>query len=208
MNAQSTIYLIDPDPTMRGSIEEIALAMNMKAEFHDRPETFLQTPLTERFGCVVSEFRLLGINGISLQETLIQRGSHLPILFVTKFPETALTVKAIKAGAITVLEKPFSRQDLWDSLQTAFAIEEKSQRIDARHRQLRCRLAALTSKEREVLDLIVAGKPNKVVANQLSVSVRTIESRRHQIFKKTGAGSIAELVKLIVESGNIADDSR
>jgi two-component system, LuxR family, response regulator FixJ len=207
MNVQPKIYLIDPDPIMRSSLDEIAVAMNLNAEFHDRAETFLQLPPNERAGCVVSEFRLLGMNGISLQETLIRSGSHMPILFATKFPETALTVKAIKAGAVTVLEKPFSRQDLWDSLQTAFAVEQKTQRIDAQHRELRCRLATLTSKEREVLDLIVAGIPNKVVANQLQVSVRTIESRRHQIFKKTGAGSVAELVKLIVESGDLGHPS-
>jgi two-component system, LuxR family, response regulator FixJ len=204
MNAHSKIYLIDPDPSMRSSLDEIAVAMNMNAEFHDRAETFLQTPLNERSGCIVSEFRLLGMNGIALQESVLRSGCHMPFIFVTKYPETALTVKAIKAGAVTVLEKPFSRQDLWDSLQTAIAVEERTQRIDAQHRQIRCRLSTLTSKEREVLDLIVAGKPNKVVANQLSVSVRTIESRRHQIFKKTGAGSVAELVKLIVEA---SDDS-
>jgi two-component system, LuxR family, response regulator FixJ len=207
MIARPKIYLIDTDPVMRSSIDEVAVAMNMNAEFHDRAETFLQTPLSERAGCVVSEFRLMGMNGISLQEKLVRGGCLMPILFVTKYPETALTVKAIKAGAVTVLEKPFSRQDLWDSLQTAIAVEEKTQRIDAQHRQLRCKLSTLTSKEREVLDLIVAGKPNKVVANQLAVSVRTIESRRHQIFKKTGAGSVAELVKLIVESGDLPHQS-
>ena len=205
MNDLATIFLVDPDPMMQQSIAELADALQVTAEFFDRAETLLQTPLNSRRGCVVSEFRLHGMNGIALQEALAHNHCHLPILFVSKHPETHLIVKAIKSNAVTVLDKPFSRQDLWDALTEALQLNEQVRRLDSQHELIRKRFSCLTAKEREVMKMIAAGKPNKVVANQLAVSVRTIESRRHQVFKKTGANSVAELVKLIVQAGELED---
>lgn len=199
----SIIHLVDTDQATRTEISEIANLMKVNVNFYDNAEAFLQSYIPQDHGCVVSEFRLLGMNGIVMQEVMQERHLRVPIVFVTAFAETPLTVRAIKAGAITVLEKPFSRQDLWDALRTAFTIEDKFRRIDAKHSQVRNRLSQLTPKERQVLDLIVAGRPNKMIANELSVSVRTVEARRHQIFKKAGADSVAELVKIIVEAGEL-----
>jgi two-component system response regulator FixJ len=202
------IYLVDPDPMMRDGISGVASAMGVKTDFYDNAEGFLQSYLADATGCVVSEFRLLGMSGLALQESLNKAGCRLPILFVTAFAETPLTVRAIKAGAITVLEKPFSRQDLWDSLRTALDMDFQTRRIDAKHTQLKTRLARINPKERQVLDLMIAGKSNKQIASQLWVSVRTVEARRHQIFKKTGAESVAELVRIILEAGDYAPSIR
>ena len=199
----NTVFLIDTDPVARETIQELASAMKFEVEFHDNAESFLQSYMAQRGGCVISEFRLFGMNGIALQEAMLAAGYRMPIIFVTRFAETPLTVRAIKAGAITVLEKPFSRQDLWDALQNAIVVADQIRRIDAQHTTVRRRLSRFTPKERQVLELIMAGKPNKEIAATLAVSVRTVETRRHQIFKKSGTESVAELVKVVLETNGL-----
>lgn len=201
MLATATIYLVDSDPQMRRTIDELSQAFHVPTQFHDNAESFLQSYSPEGGGCVVSEFRLLGMNGVAMQEKMAQYGCRLPLIFVTAFAETPLTVRAIQNGALTVLEKPFSRQDLWDSLRQSLEVDQQSRRIDAHHSQVRGRLSRITAKERDVLNLMIAGKANKEIASKLSVSVRTVEARRHQIFKKAGVESVAQLVKIVLEAG-------
>ncbi|MGV3483905.1 MAG: response regulator transcription factor [Planctomycetaceae bacterium] len=203
MSEAATIYLVDKDPDMRRTIEEFARSFHVLTEFHENAESLLQSYRPERSGCVVSEFRLMGMNGVAMQEKMLAHGYRSPIIFVTAFAETPLTVRAIQAGAITVLEKPFSRQDLWDALRQSLEVDQHARRIDAHHNQVRRRLSRITSKEREVLNLMVDGKANKEIASKLAVSVRTVEARRHQIFKKAGVESVAQLVKIVLEAGDI-----
>lgn len=202
MLSSATIYLVDGDPQMRNTIEEFSQGFHVQTQFHQQAESFLQSYCPERGGCVVSEFRLLGMNGLAMQEKMAEYGCRLPLIFVTAFAETPLTVRAIQGGAITVLEKPFSRQDLWDSLRQSLEVDQQSRRIDAHHSQVRRQLSRITSKERAVLNLMIAGKANKEIASKLSVSVRTVEARRHQIFKKAGVESVAQLVKIVLEVGD------
>ncbi len=198
MSDPNTIFVVDPDPAMRSVIEEIAYAMEVPTAFFNNAEAFVQSYPENASGCIVSEFRLRGMNGIELQEVVVARRHPLPMIFVTAYAETPITVRAVRAGAITVLEKPFSRQDLWDSLRTGLTLDQQIRRIDDQHQRVRRRLSQLTAKERQVLDLIMEGKANKQIATHLAVSVRTVEARRHQIFKKVGAESVAELVQMIV----------
>jgi len=201
VNTTPKIYLIDTDPEVQSAIAEIADEMDAAVECFEDADAFLQSYMPGGPGCVVSEFRLLGMNGVTLQETMRHQGLHVPIVFLTAHAETTLTVRAVKAGAITVLEKPFSRQDLWDALQIAFDVDNNFRRFDAKHSQVRGRLSQITPKEKAVLDLMIQGKANKTIARELSVSVRTVEARRHQIFKKVEAESVAELVKIVLTAG-------
>ena len=176
--------------------------MQLHSKEYATAEAFLNELGPEACGCVVTEFRLLGINGIDLQQALAADGFALPVIFVTAYPETTLTVSAMQNGAVTVLEKPFREQELWDSISKALRRNQTIMRIDAKHSEFRRRLTRLTKKEREVLDLLMQGEPNKAIANSLNISLRTVEARRHNIFKKTSTDSIAELVRMILQSGS------
>lgn len=195
-----TVFLVDPDPAMRTRVQSIADSLSIRCAFADCGEEFLrdcQPALGP--GCLISEFRLRGINGLELQAELHRRGANLPIIFVTAFAETTLTVQAMQQGAVHVLEKPFSQQMLCDLLWRAFENSQQIWRIDQRHQAVRQRLSLLTSKEQQVLQKILAGRSNKQIAIALDISVRTVEARRHEIFKKTGTTSVAELVRTVLE---------
>ena len=147
-----------PTNQMFSFVRAIAEEMLVPCEAFGRAEAFLTTYEAKRPGCLVTEFRLLGMNGLELQETLVAECSTLPIIFVTAHAETRLCVRAMQNGAITVLEKPLSHQEIWDALRRALTRDENLRRIDARHSDVRRRLVRLTKKEREVLDLMIQGK--------------------------------------------------
>lgn len=205
MAESPTISIVDADATARARVSRMADEMGVSAAQFTTAEEFLDGRSARFPGCLVTEFRLLGMSGIELQESLAADCISLPIIFVTAHPETAFTVLAMTNGAITVLEKPFSEQELWDALRKALSRDTTVRRIDAKHTAFRRRLAGLTQKERQVLDLMVEGKLNKSIASKLNVSIRTVETRRHRIFEKTGTNSIAELVRGILQTGAAGD---
>jgi len=200
MTHKSTIFMIDRDDVSRGMISLIAEQMHVASEFYCNAEEFLAAYQDDRSGCLVTEIRLLGISGIELQEHLLSEFPLLPVVFVTACAETTFTVRAMRNGAVTVLDKPFSNQELWDAIRQALTLGERSRRIESKHSEVRRRLSGLTEKERRVLDLMAQGKANKVIARQLDVSIRTVESRRHQIFRKTKTDSVAELLQFILQT--------
>jgi len=131
-------------------------------------------------------------------------GSILPVVVLTAFASTPLTVQAIQQGAVTLLDKPYQDDDLWNAIRKALA-QDARKRVEAAHRQaIRKRIAELTRSERAVLSYVVAGKPNKVIANRLDVSVRTVENRRSEIYTKLQVHSIVDLVKMVIEA-DLAD---
>ncbi len=172
--------------------------MGVGAAEYENGEEFLAAYRESRSGCLVTEIRLLGMSGLELQQTMAAEQIALPVIFLTQYAETRLTVKAMQNGALTVLDKPANSQDLWDAIRRALALDQQSRRVDAAHNETKRRLARLTKKEWQVLDLLIEGKTNKVIANSLDISVRTVEARRHQIFKKTKTDSLAQLVRLIL----------
>jgi len=206
MGAPTKIFIVDSDESVVAIVRAIAEEMQVPCESFVQAEAFLTAYEGNRPGCLVTEIRLLGMNGIELQEMLAADCSSLPVIFVTGHAETRLSVRAMQNGAITVLEKPLSLQELWDAVRQALTHDQKTRRLDAKHSDVRRRLAHLTKKERHVLDLMIQGKANKVIASRLNVSLRTVEARRHQIFKKTKTDSVAELVRLILMPGS-DDDS-
>lgn len=202
MSGSPTVFIIDPDLHWRKAVVRITEQMHIAAKEFAGAEEFLATRPSLTPGCVVTEFRLPGMNGIELQNTLTADQISLPVIFVTGYAETNLTVRAMQNGAVTVMEKPFSEQELWDAIRRAITQDQSIRRIDAKHSEVRRRLAELTNKERDVLELLIEGKANKAIAKSLNISIRTVEARRHHIFKKTRTGSIAQLVRLILQTGN------
>jgi two-component system, LuxR family, response regulator FixJ len=200
MPSEPTIFVVDDDEQARKSVCALVRSMGLRAESFDSAEDFLDKYAEDRPGCLVTDLRMIGMSGLELQERLIQRRVFLPVIVLTAYARTAITVQAVKAGAVTVLDKPYSDDDLWDAIRAALA-KDVCEREQRTRREAICdRLAQLTPLERKVLDLIVLGHPNKGIAKELDISVRTVEHRRHDLLQKMQADSIAELIRQAVEA--------
>jgi len=151
----------------------------------------------------VTDVRMLGMSGLELQEELLRRGESIPVVVLTAYANTPGTVRAMKNGAVTLLEKPCRDDELWEAVRDALAADRQALTEEQSRADVRRRLESLTAKEREVLDLITAGDANKVVARKLNCSVRTVELHRSGVYQKMQADSLAELVRMVVtlESG-------
>lgn len=195
-----TVFVIDDDEAARLSVCALATSMHVPSEGFASAEEFLAAFDPDRPGCIVADVRMPGASGVDLLEILEKRGARIPVIIVTAFADTPLTVRAMKGGAVTFLEKPCGHHELWDAIREALARDAAS-RIDAENlREVRTRLAKLTPDERQVLAMLVDGKPNKAIARELDVSLRTVESRRHNVFVKTGTSTVAELVRLVMQA--------
>jgi RNA polymerase sigma factor (sigma-70 family) len=200
MHDEPTVFVIDDDEQARKSVCMLVRSMGLAAEAFASAEEFLASQVEDRAGCVVTDLRMQGMSGIELQEKLALNKISLPVIILTAYAQTSLAVRAMKAGAITMLDKPYADNDLWEAIRKAMA--EDAARRDACHRRRRldALVAQLTPAERNVMEMIVAGKPNKAIAKELGVSVRTVEYRRHEVLVKMQAQSVAELVGLVIEA--------
>jgi FixJ family two-component response regulator len=196
----STVFVIDDDEAARLSVCALATSMHVAAEAFASVEDFLAHFDATRAGCIVADVRMPGASGVDLLSMLAERGARIPVIIVTAFADTPLTVKAMKGGAITFLEKPCSDHELWDAIREALNRDAANRATQESQREIHQRLAKLTTDEQQVLDMLVDGKPNKLIAKELDVSLRTIESRRHNIFSKTGTSTVAELVRLVMQA--------
>ncbi|MCY2988955.1 MAG: response regulator [Planctomycetota bacterium] len=200
MFSHAIVYIVDDDLAARESVAALVGEMGVTAQTYASAEEFLQAYHGHRPGCLVTDVRMLGMSGVELQEQLAHDGISLSVIVLTAYANTPLTIRAIKQGAVTLLEKPCRDQELWDAIRTALKEDvEKSQR-DQRRADIRRRLDTLTSAERRVLERMVAGDSNKVMAKRLGVSVRTVEVRRSGVFQKMHSDSLAELVRMYLES--------
>ncbi len=199
MPVSAVVYIVDDDPAALEAVAALVGEMGIPAQTYPSAEAFLNGYDGHRPGCLVTDVRMLGMSGIELQEQLARTGCTLSVVVLTAFPDTHTTVRAIKGGAITLLEKPCRDQELWDAIRTALAEDEQRYRRERQAAVIRERLETLTPAERRVLERIVQGDSNKVMARRLGVSIRTIEVRRSNIFKKMHAESIAELVRMYLE---------
>jgi FixJ family two-component response regulator len=198
MNDNATIYLIDDDVFVQKHMTLLARQMGVGCQTFLTAEQFLNAYAGQHPTCVVAEFRLLGMDGIRLQETMVAQGISLPIIFLTAHAFTEMTVRAMKNGAVTVFDKPCSERALAREIQAALLLNDEMSQANQHHLEVRQRVAQLTDKECQVLDLMMEGKPNKVIAKRLGVSLRTVEVRRQHIFQKMNTRSVAELVRLVL----------
>jgi FixJ family two-component response regulator len=197
---EQVIYVVDDDERARGSVCALVASMGLGSESFSSAEDFLGFYQTDKPGCLVTDIRMLGMSGLELQVELTDMGSLLPVIVLTAFATTPMTVQAIQRGAITLLDKPYLDDDLWNAIRKALA-QDARKRVEVAHRQaIRERINQLTPSEREVLSFVVAGKPNKVIANRLDVSVRTVENRRSEIYTKLKADSVVDLVRMVIEA--------
>jgi len=198
-----TVFVVDDDANLTASVCALASSMGCRAQGFASAEEFLTNYVAGDRGVVVVDLRMPGMSGLALQEELSRRKSHLPVVILTAYARTPTTVRAIQAGAVTMIDKPYHDDDLWDAIRTALEKEEAAWTADRRRREIRDRLSALTAEERRVMELIVEGRPNKVIAKELGLAVRTVEKRRHKVLAKMEARSLAELVELAIEARNL-----
>jgi FixJ family two-component response regulator len=194
--AKPTVYVVDDDRSIRHAMELLLQSVGMEhAIFHSGTE-FLAQYTNELAGCMVLDIRMPGMGGLELQEKLIALGSTLPIIFITGHGDVPMAVEAMQKGAADFIQKPFRDQELLDRIGEAM----KADRVLRSKRQQKAdvleRVSKLTKREREVLDLVVTGKPNKVIAYELGVSQRTVEIHRARVMEKMQAKSLADLVKM------------
>ena len=198
MSTEQTVYIVDDELQSRESVRALVLSMGVSATVFSSAEEFLDQYHGEP-GCVITDYRMAGLNGIEMQEELSRRGCHLPVIVVTAYASTPMTVRAIQYGAVTLLDKPYDDDDLWQAIRNALAADTQRRNQLGALAELQQRMESLTNKEREVLELMIQGKANKTMATILDVSLRTIENRRRSIFSKFGANSVAELVALVLQ---------
>jgi len=192
----SKIYVVDDDQQSRKAVLTLVQAMGVPAESFASAEEFLKDYDGHRPACLVTDVRMLGMSGLELQERLNELGITMSVVVLTAFASTHTTVRAMRNGALTLMEKPCDDDELWDAIRLGLSTDLLNWEADRKRSELQQRIDALTPKERQVLDCIVAGDANKVVARKLDVSVRTIENHRHKIFQKMAADSLAELVRM------------
>ena len=196
MSEEPTVFLVDDDPVVLRSLSALVRVVFPEVQTFSSATEFLAAYRADRPGCLVLDVAMPEMSGLELQRKFIEDKISLPVVFVTGHGNVQMAVGAIQSGAVDFLEKPFHEQELWDSIRRALELDAKNRRRKARRSQIEKRITLLTSGERQVLDLILQGKPNKEIATQLGLSVRTIEDRRGKLMKKMQANSVAELVQL------------
>ncbi len=201
MTSQAMIYVVDDDQQSRKAVLTLVQPMGIPAKSFASAEEFLKSYDGRRPACLVTDVRMLGMSGLELQEQLNKLGITISVVVLTAFASTPTTVRAMRNGALTLLEKPCNDDELWEAIRTGLTSDERNAQLESSRSELLERLNTLTPKEREVLQYIVSGDANKVVARKLDVSVRTIENHRQKIFQKMQADSLAELVRIALAAG-------
>jgi len=205
---QPMIYVVDDDQQARKAVLALVQTMGVAAESYASAEEFLEAYDGHRPACLVTDVRMLGMSGLELQERLAELQISISVVVLTAFASTQTTVRAMRNGALTLMEKPCDDDVLWEAIRNGLAADRRDWQLQQGRDQVRQRLDLLTPKEREVLEHIVAGHANKVIASKLDVSVRTIENHRQKIFQKMQADSLAELIRMALASGVITDSSK
>jgi len=198
MTDKPTIFVVDDDTAVRDSLRWVIESNGWNVETYASAEAFLGAYTPPRLGCLILDVRMPGLSGPELQKLLNERRCSLPIIFITAHGTVPTAVRAIQSGAVDFIMKPFNNIDLLERIDQC--VERAKQDAASRTQEdvLHKRLAALTPREREVMEHVVAGKPNKRIAADLSLSIKTVEAHRAKIMQKMQAHSLAELVRLVL----------
>jgi FixJ family two-component response regulator len=198
---QPIVFVIDDDTSLRDALRRLIRSVGLPAEFFGSAQEFLQTKRPEVPSCLVLDVRLPGMSGLDFQRELAEAGIHIPIIFITAHGDIPMSVRAMKAGAVEFLTKPFRDQDLLDAIHLALESDRARRQRESEIAALRERLASLTPREREVLPLVVSGLLNKQIAAELGTTEASVKVHRSQLMRKMDAGSLANLVRMAEKIG-------
>jgi FixJ family two-component response regulator len=198
------IYLVDDDEAIRDALGMLFKSIGLKHESYDSALDFLERYNRARHSCLVADIRMPGLSGLELQQRLNEQGSEIPIIFITGHGDVPMAVTAMKSGAADFIQKPFRDQDLIDRINKALARDLERRKGRAEQDEIRGRIALLTPREKEVMERVVRGQANKVIAMDLGVSQRTVELHRARVMRKLKMRSVAELVHAVDRIGGVA----
>lgn len=193
-----TVFIVDDDEAVRDTLRQVVASLNIRVKTFAAPQLYLDAFDPSQPGCLVLDVRMPGMSGLELHETLISRGSTLPVIIITGYGEVSAAVRAMQQGAVDFLEKPFHNQTLIDLIQRCIQRDARDRQVEAARCEVSKKLSNLTPREREVLDLVVSGKSNKETARCLDISPKTVEVHRGRVMEKMEATSLPNLVQTII----------
>lgn len=200
MNGDPTVFVVDDDQTVRGSLQWLLESLKLKVQTYASAQDFLSAYDPVRPGCLVLDVRMPEISGLQLQEILATRKVRIPVILITGHGDIGMAVRAMKSGAFDFIEKPFNDQILLERIQQGLAADARFRKEAANHERIVRRFDSLTPREIEVLEGVVGGKPNKLIAVELEISCKTVEVHRARVMEKMAVDSVAELTALCIAS--------
>ncbi len=195
---EPVVWVVDDDEAMRSSLKWLIESVGMRVESFDSADAFLRDHYPGRFGCLLLDVRMPGMSGLDLLEHLEQEQMMPPTIIITGHGDVPMAVRAMKAGAVDFIEKPFNDETLLDAIRHALAQEEERRVTSAQVAEYAERVEHLTPRELEVMKMVTDGRSNKEIANTLGVSAKTIEAHRARVMEKMHARSLAELVRMVI----------
>jgi RNA polymerase sigma factor (sigma-70 family) len=197
MTGDPIVIVVDDDPSVRSSLKLLVSTVGLRVETFESAETVLERMLPDTVSCFVMDVRLRGLSGLDFQRELAARNIRIPIVFITGHGDIPMSVRAMKAGAVEFLTKPFRDQDLLDAIHLALERDRARREEEQERIQLQQRFKSLTSRERDVLWMVVSGMLNKQIAAELGTAENTVKVHRKRAMEKMGAQSLAELIRMI-----------
>ena len=205
MANNQTVFIVDDDEAVRSSLVALLEAVGMEVEPYSSGDKFLNSLAPHKNGCLVLDIRMPGLGGLEIQEKLAEKKNIMPVIIITGHGDLAIAVQAMKAGAIDFIEKPFDPDVIIDSVRDALNKSAEHWRSANLVADIEKRLARLTTREREVLEELIVGNLNKVIAHNLGISPRTVEIHRARVIEKMQARNLAHLVRLAITAGVLPD---
>lgn len=200
--ASPTVFVVDDDRAVRDSLRWLIESVGLRVEAFESPREFFDSLETDPPGCLVLDVRLPEVSGLEVQERLAARGVRMPVIMISAFGDVPTAVRAMKGGAADFLEKPFNDQALLDRIQQCLEADARNRLEDAQRSRILERMATLTRREHEVMELLVGGRSTKLIARELAISAKTVEVHRANVMKKMQAESIADLVQIALSAAS------
>jgi RNA polymerase sigma factor (sigma-70 family) len=203
MNTTSVVFVVDDDHAIRSSLKWLIESVGLAVETYATADEFMSSYYPGRAGCLLLDVRMPGMSGLELQEHFAKNEVNIPIIIITGHGDVPMAVRAMKSGAIDFIEKPFNDELLLESIRNALALDLKQREVQSQRAQIATRLDHLTPREHEVMAMVTEGRSNKEIAINMGVSSKTVEAHRARVMEKMQAGSLAELVRMVMAAGVI-----